>query len=205
MNGRRKVRPRVIVGISGASGAILGIRAVQKLSEIGAEVHLVVSKWGQVTITHETQYSISEVQRMASYWYRDTDQGAAIASGSFAMDAMIVVPCSARTVAAVASGCGENLLCRAADVALKERRALIMVVREAPLSIIHLRNMLTLAKAGATIFPASPPFYPNPKSLEDVIDYLVVRVLDQVGLNCESQGRWGGLEADASKRRGEVE
>ena len=205
MSRPRPLPPRVIVGITGASGAILGIRAVQKLSEIGAEVHLVVSKWGQVTIAQETPHSVSEVRGMASCWYRDTDQGAAIASGSFAVDAMVVVPCSTRTAAAVAGGYGDNLVCRAADVALKEGRPLVLVVREAPLSIIHLRNMLTLAQAGATVFPASPSFYPHPKSLDDVVDYLVVRILDQVGLQCESRGRWRGLEAGAGKKgsRGE--
>ena len=189
---------RVIVGMSGASGAILGIRTVERLASLGVEVHLVVSKWGQVMIAQETDYSIDRVRSLAARWYKDADLGAAVSSGSFVTDGMVIVPCSARTVAALASGYGDNLLCRAADVMLKERRPLVLAVREAPLSPIHLRNLLLLAEAGATIFPPAPAFYSRPSSISEMVDYLVVRLLDQLGLHAESANRWAGLGPTAA-------
>lgn len=185
-------RPKLIVGMTGATGAILGVRLLQLLRTAGIETHLVVSKWGIQTLAHETPYTLEQVQEMASVSYSSQDQGAAISSGSFLTSGMIVCPCSVRSLAAIAHGHGDNLIHRAADVVLKERRKLVLVVRETPLSEIHLENMLKLSRMGAVIFPPVPAFYTHPRSIDDLVDQTVMRVLDQTGIHVPSGLRWEG-------------
>jgi 4-hydroxy-3-polyprenylbenzoate decarboxylase len=183
---------RVIVGITGATGAIYGVRLLERLREAGAETHLVISRWGARTLLHETSWSRERVEALASVVHAPGDMGAAISSGSFRTDGMVIAPCSAKTLAAIAHGFGENLIHRAADVVLKERRRLVLVVREAPLSDIHLENMLKLSRMGAVILPPMPAFYNNPRTVDDVIDYTVARILDQFDIQVESAMRWSG-------------
>jgi 4-hydroxy-3-polyprenylbenzoate decarboxylase len=183
---------RLIVAITGASGAILGVRLLERLREFDVETHLVISPWGARTLAHETTYSVAQVRRLADVVHKPADQGATISSGSFRTDGMIVAPCSVKTLAAIAGGYADELVARAADVVLKERRRLVLVVREAPLSEIHLQNMLTLARMGASIVPPVPAFYTRPKTLEDAVDHIVTRVLDQVGLHSDQTPRWNG-------------
>jgi flavin prenyltransferase len=185
-------RMRIIVGISGATGAIYGIRLLERLREAGAETHLVISRWGLRTLLHETSWTRERVQALAHATYSATDMGAAISSGSFRTDGMVVVPCSAKTLGAIAHGVGENLIHRAADVILKERRKLVLMVREAPLSDIHLENMLKLSRMGAVVFPPVPAFYHNPQTLDDIVDHTVARMLDQFGIEFEGSPRWAG-------------
>jgi 4-hydroxy-3-polyprenylbenzoate decarboxylase len=183
---------RIIVAITGATGAIYGVRILQRLRDAGAETHLVISRWGVRTLLHETTFSKEQVESLASVTYASGDMGAAISSGSFRTDGMVIVPCSAKTLAAVAHGFGENLVHRAADVILKERRKLVLVVREAPLSDIHLENMLTLSRMGAVMLPPMPAFYNHPQTVDDVVEHTVSRVLDQFGLDAGGSARWTG-------------
>ena len=192
----QRMDDRIVVAITGASGAIYGIRVLERLRrELPVETHLIVSKWARVTIEQETEYALADVKALADVNYAENDQAAAVSSGSFATRGMIVAPCSTKTLAAIATGFSHNLVCRAADVALKERRPLVLAVREAPLSSIHLRNMLTLSDMGASILPPAPAFYTHPASLDDIVDYTVLRILDQVGLGGASPARWTGLRA----------
>src|SRR5687767_5317508 len=183
---------KIIVGITGATGAIYGVRILERLREAGAETHLVISRWGARTLLHETPYSREQVESLASVAYAPGDMGAAISSGSFRTDGMVIAPCSAKTLAAVAHGFGENLVHRAADVVLKERRRLVLVVREAPLSDIHLENMLKLSRMGAVMLPPMPAFYNHPRTIDDIVDHTVSRVLDQFGLEVSGVERWSG-------------
>jgi 4-hydroxy-3-polyprenylbenzoate decarboxylase len=183
---------RLIVGITGATGIIYGVRLLQILQETNVETHLVLSKWGARTLIHETLYTQQAVLDMATYHYAPQNKGAAISSGSFVTQGMVVCPCSARSLAAIAQGNGDTLVHRAADVVLKERRKLVLVVREAPLSDIHLENMLKLSRMGAVIFPPVPAFYNRPQRIEDIVDQTVMRVLDQFGINLASSQRWDG-------------
>jgi 4-hydroxy-3-polyprenylbenzoate decarboxylase len=191
---------RLIVGITGATGTILGVRLLQVLKGANVQTHLVLSNWGTRTLIHETSYSVRQVQEMASEHYAARDQGAAISSGSFVTDGMVVCPCSAKSLAAIAQGHGDSLVHRAADVTLKEHRKLVLVVREAPLSEIHLENMARLARMGAVIFPPVPAFYNHPKTIEDIIDQTVLRILDQFGLHLSSPARWSGEMAVSIKK-----
>src|SRR5262245_8488994 len=183
---------RIILAISGATGAVYGIRLLECLKDAGVESHLVISRWGLRTLLHETSWTRQRVEALAHTVYAPGDMGAAISSGSFRTEGMIVAPCSAKTLGAIAHGVGENLIHRAADVVLKERRKLVMVVRETPLSDIHLENMLKLSRMGAVILPPMPAFYTNPRTLEDVVDQTVSRVLDQFGLEVRGAPRWTG-------------
>src|SRR5687767_15026084 len=183
---------KIIVGITGATGAIYGVRILERLREAGAETHLVISRWGARTLLHETPYSREQVESLASVAYAPGDMGAAISSGSFRIDGMVIAPCSAKTLAAVAHGFGENLVHRAADVVLKERRRLVLAVREAPLSDIHLENMLKLSRMGAVVLPPMPAFYNHPRTVDDIVEHTVSRVLDQFGLNVGGAARWSG-------------
>lgn len=183
---------RIVVGITGATGVIYGVRLLQILQQTNVETHLVLSKWGARTLIHETSHTQQDVLEMATYHYAPQNKGAAIASGSFLTEGMVVCPCSVRSLAAIAHGNGDTLVHRAADVVLKERRRLVLVVREAPLSDIHLENMLKLSRMGAVIFPPVPAFYNRPQNIEEVIDHTVVRVLDQFGIHIPSAGRWDG-------------
>ena len=183
---------RLVVGITGATGIVYGIRLLERLREAGVETHLVISKWGGRTLLHESTYTKEQVERLAGAVYAPGDMGAAIASGSFRNDGMIIAPCSAKTLAAIAHGFGDNLIHRAADVMLKERRRLLLAVREAPLSDIHLENMLKLSRMGAVILPPVPAFYNNPRTLEEVIDHTVARMLDQFAIDVPGMPRWSG-------------
>jgi 4-hydroxy-3-polyprenylbenzoate decarboxylase len=182
---------RLIVAITGATGAVYGVRLLELLRDAGIETHLVISPWGRRTLLHETTFTVDQVQRLASVTYAPNDQGAAISSGSFVTIGMAIVPCSMRTLAAVAHGLADNLIHRAADVVLKERRTLLLAPREAPLSQIHLENMLKLSKMGVVICPPMPGFYQRPDSINDIVDHSVVRMLDQFGLHVDGPGRWG--------------
>ena len=183
---------RLIVGMSGATGTIYGVRLLERLKEAGVETHLIISRWGARTLIHETPYSREQVEALATVTYAPGDMGAAISSGSFKTDGMVVVPCSAKTLAAIAHGFGENLIHRAADVILKERRKLVLAIREAPLSDIHLENMLKLSRMGATILPPMPAFYTIPRTIDDLVDQTVARLLDQFGLEVGETVRWTG-------------
>jgi 4-hydroxy-3-polyprenylbenzoate decarboxylase len=182
---------RLVVGITGATGTILGVRLLEALRRTDVETHLIVSRWGARTLLHETAYSLDQVRKLATCSYPENDQGAAVSSGSFLTLGMVIVPCSVRTLAAVAHGHCENLVQRAADVVLKERRRLVLAVRETPLSDIHLENMLRLSRMGAVVAPPMPAFYTRPKSLDDVIDHTVARLLDPFGIHLDG-ARWAG-------------
>jgi flavin prenyltransferase len=183
---------RLVVGITGATGVIHGVRLLERLREAGVETHLVISRWGARTLQHETKYSRDQVEALATVAYKADDLGAAISSGSFQSDGMIVAPCSAKSLAAIAHGYGDNLIHRAADVVLKERRRLVLAVRETPLSDIHLENMLKLSRMGVVLFPPLPAFYNHPSSLDDAVDHTVGRMLDQFGIPVADTPRWKG-------------
>jgi 4-hydroxy-3-polyprenylbenzoate decarboxylase len=189
---------RLIVGITGASGTVFGVRLLEMLRESGIETHLVMSQWAARTLVHETSYTVQQVQDLASERYAIGDVGSAIASGSFLTMGMAIVPCSMRTLGAIAHGVGDNLIHRAADVVLKERRRLVLAVRESPLSEIHLNNMLTLARMGVSICPPTPAFYNHPQSIDEMVSYSVTRLLDQLGVHLGAD-RWTGDMRKASK------
>ncbi len=182
----------LIVGITGATGIIYGVRLLERLKEAGVETHLVISRWGARTLVHETSHSREEVEALATAVYAPSDMGALIASGSFQAAGMVVVPCSAKTLGAIAHGVGDNLIHRAADVTLKEGRRLVLVVREAPLSGIHLENMLTVSRHGGVVLPPVPAFYQHPKTINDLVDHTVGRVCDQFGFEYPGIERWSG-------------
>ena len=184
---------RLIVGITGASGAIYGVRLLEHLRELPVETHLIATKWARVTIEHETGRDWRDVMSLADVTYAESDQAAAVSSGSFVTAGMIVAPCSMKTVAGIATGFAHNLVCRAADVVLKERRPLVLAVRETPLHSVHLRNLLTLSDMGAVIAPPVPAFYTRPGSLDDIVEQTVVRLIDQIGIHEDVANRWQGL------------
>lgn len=184
---------RLIVGITGATGSIFGIRLLEMLRDTDVETHLVLSRWAARALVHETSYTVEQVEALATRVYPLADQGAPISSGSFLTMGMVVVPCSMRTLAAVAHGLGDNLIHRAADVILKERRRLVLAVREAPLSDIHLENMLKLSRMGVVICPPMPAFYNKPESLDDLVNYSAARLLDQLGIHLDVRNRWTGM------------
>jgi flavin prenyltransferase len=184
---------RLIVGITGATGTIFGVRVLQMLHGSGVETHLVVSKWAARTLAHETPYSLKEIQDLATQSYGSGDQGAAISSGSFVTLGMVIAPCSMRTLAAIAHGLGDNLIHRAADVILKEHRKLVLVVRESPFNEIHLENMLKLARMGVVILPPVPAFYNHPQSLDDMVNHIAMRVVDQFDIHLDVMNRWDGV------------
>ena len=183
---------RIIVGITGATGAIYGVRLLEQLRNHGVETHLVLSRWGARTLLHETPYTRQQVEALAHTTYAPGDMGAAISSGSFGTSGMIIAPCSAKTLGAIAHGYGDSLIHRAADVVLKERRVLVLAVREAPLSEIHLENMLKLSRMGAVILPPMPAFYNHPRTVDDLVDHTVARMLDQFGIEMTGAVRWTG-------------
>ena len=182
----------IVVGISGASGVQYGIRLLQVLREKGSITHLVITDSAAKIIEIETNLLLKDVQDLASYVYAPRDFAAPIASGSHLFDAMVIIPCSMGTLSAVACGSSDTLITRAADVCLKEKRRLIMVPRETPLSLVQLRNMVAAAEAGAAILPACPAFYSQPQSLDDLVDVLVGRVLDLLGVENDLYRRWKG-------------
>ncbi|HKE59108.1 MAG TPA: UbiX family flavin prenyltransferase [Pyrinomonadaceae bacterium] len=196
---------RLIVGITGATGTIFGVRLLQMLHGSGVETHLVMSKWASRTLTHETSHTIKEVQSLATHNYGSADQGAAISSGSFVTMGMVIVPCSMRTLAAIAHGLGDNLIHRAADVILKERRKLVLVVRESPFNEIHLENMLKLSRMGVVILPPVPAFYNHPQNLDDLINHITMRVIDQFDVHLDVMNRWDGVLSNEKHLRVETE
>lgn len=183
---------KIIIGISGASGAVYARAILQTLQSLEIETHLVISGAAEITIAHELNISPKDIVSLASYSYNYNDLSSKIASGSFKNMGMIVIPCSMRSLGEIAAGSGNNLLARAADVTLKERRRLVLVARETPLSSIHLRNMLTLSEVGAIIAPALPAFYAKPNSIEEMVNHSVGRLLDLFDLECPQTPRWEG-------------
>jgi 4-hydroxy-3-polyprenylbenzoate decarboxylase len=196
---------RLIVALTGATGSIYGVRLLQALQGSEVETHVVISRWGARTLLHETPYTLDQVKRMAARAYRDEDQGAALSSGSFLTAGMVIAPCSMRTLSAIAHGQAESLVHRAADVVLKERRRLVLLVRESPLSDIHLENMLKLSRMGVVIAPPVPAFYDHPKTVDDIVNHTVQRLLDLFDVHLDVAGRWSGAMAvggpSAPKRR----
>lgn len=189
---------RIVVGISGASGAVYGLRLLQALRESGGiESHLVVSDAGWRNLRHELDLERAEVETLADVVHELANVGASIASGSFAVQGMVVAPCSMRTLAAIAHGLADNLLTRAADVALKERRRLVLMVRESPLHLVHLRNMATVTEMGAIVCPPMPAFYQRPATVQEVVGHGVARTLDLLGIDHQLVPRWQGLAGKA--------
>jgi len=184
----------LIIGITGATGAIYGIRLLEVLSaRRDIETHLVISEAGELNIRHETDWKIEAIKALADYYYDINDIGARLASGSFKRDGMIVAPCSIKTLSALANSYTENLLIRAGDVTLKERKRLVLLVRETPLHIGHIRNMERLSEMGAIIMPPVPAFYYRPKTIQDIIDHTIGKVLDIFGIEHNLFQRWSGL------------
>jgi 4-hydroxy-3-polyprenylbenzoate decarboxylase len=185
---------RLIVGMTGATGAVFGVRLLENLADIPeVETHLVVSRWARATIELETGHTLAEVSALADATYQPEDQGAAISSGSFTTDGMVIVPCSMKTLAGIRTGYADGLVVRAADVVLKERRKLVLVPRETPLSEIHLENMLALSRRGVQLLPPMPAFYNHPRSVDDIVDHITARILDQFDLPAPAAKRWEGM------------
>ncbi|MFD8786709.1 non-oxidative hydroxyarylic acid decarboxylases subunit B [Kitasatospora sp. NPDC059599] len=190
---------RLIVAMTGATGAVLGVRLLQELRRHpDVETHLVLTRWARATVELETGMSSRDVAALADTVHSPDDQGASIASGSFPADGMVIVPCSMKTLAGIRTGYADGLVARAADVTLKERRKLVLVPRETPLSEIHLDNMLALARMGAAIVPPMPAFYNHPATVDDVVDHIVARICDQFGIDSTRARRWEGMRAAAT-------
>lgn len=198
----RRAPQRLVVGLSGASGSIYGIRLLEVLRDVpGLETHLVISRAAKRTLVDETEYTVRDVEALATRVYDDRDIGAALASGSFRTAGMVVAPCSIKTLSALANSHADTLLARAGDVTLKEGRPLVVVVRETPLHVGHLRQMLALAEMGAVIVPPVPAFYHHPKTIRDLVDHTVGRVLDRIGIEHGLVTEWTGTgqpDADPS-------
>ncbi len=184
-------QPRLIIGISGASGVIYGVRLLQALKDLPVETQLVITKTGEVTLAHETDFKVKDVKALADVVHSPTDLAASISSGSFRTMGMVIAPCSMRSLGEIATGISTSLLTRAADVVLKERRKLVLMVRETPLHAVHLRNMVTVAELGAVVAPAMPAFYSRPASVDDIVNHSVGRVLDLFDLDAGIVRRWG--------------
>jgi 4-hydroxy-3-polyprenylbenzoate decarboxylase len=184
---------RLVVGITGASGAVYGVRLLQRARALGVTTHLVASPAGVLNVHHELGIGRRELEAMADQAHSPGDVGACIASGSFATDAMIVAPCSMKSLAAIAHGMSDNLLTRAADVTLKERRRLVLLVRETPFNLAHLRNMTAVTEMGGIVFPPLPAFYHRPKSIDELVDETVERVLALIGIGSAHPRAWQGL------------
>jgi flavin prenyltransferase len=188
---------RLVVGISGASGFVYGVRLLQVLRRLDIETHLCVSRSALLTMAHETDYKLADVTALASFTYRSDDMAAAISSGSFRSLGMIVAPCSMKTLAEIASGMSSSLISRAADVTLKERRPLVLLARETPYTLAHLRNMTAVTEMGAIVAPPVPAFYARPASLDQMVDHTLGRVLDLFGLEAGTVKRWRETEPEA--------
>lgn len=184
---------KLIVAIAGASGAIYGIRLLEILKEISSvETHLIISKSANITINSETKYKISEVKALADFVHSVDDISACLASGSFKMDGMIIAPCSIKTMSAIAHSYCDNLITRSADVILKERKKLVLLLRETPLHLIHLRNMVSVTEAGGIIYPPVPAFYSNPETIDDIVNHTLYRALDLFSIETGKLKRWKG-------------
>ena len=191
---RESLRKRLIVGITGATGAIYGLRLLQEIKKLDDwESHLVLTDAGALNVWHELKMKRKEVEKLAGAAYHPKDIGAAIASGSFLTEGMIIAPCSMKTLAAVAHAHADDLVSRAADVVLKERRRLVLLPRETPLNLAHIRNMAAVTEMGAIVFPPLPAFYAKPKSLDEMVAHSVARVLDLFGIHSPKLARWEGL------------
>jgi 4-hydroxy-3-polyprenylbenzoate decarboxylase len=186
-------KKRVLVAITGASGAIYGVRLLRALKAAGDEVHLILSKWGKETLHYETGVNPQQLAEEADMIYDETDLSAAPASGSFHLDAMVIIPCSMKTLAGIAHGYADNLVGRAADCSLKERRKLVLVPRETPLNLIHIRNMATVTEAGAIVVPASPAFWHKPETIEELVDSVIERVLAHLSSPQNDAAEWSGF------------
>jgi flavin prenyltransferase len=194
---------KLVVGMSGASGAIYGVRILQVLQQIGVETHLVMSDSAKRTLVYETDHSIDEVKKLATHVHELNDLGACISSGSFKHAGMVIAPCSIKTLSALAHSFNTNLLVRAADVTLKERRKLVLMVRETPLHLGHLKLMTTVSETGAVLVPPLPAFYHRPKTLDDIINQSVNKALDQFDIEVDLFKRWtGNEERELAKSRG---
>lgn len=191
---------RLIVGISGASGAVLGLRILETLQSVGIESHLVISPSAAVTIAHELQCSVSHVRSLATTAHNVKDVSASIASGSFKTIGMIIAPCSIRTLSEIATGTTSSLLTRAADVTLKERRRLVLMVRETPLHLGHLRSMCAVTEMGAIVMPPVPAFYAHPKSLEDMVNHSIGRALELFDIDTSLVQQWRGCKPSEPAR-----
>lgn len=195
---------RLVLGISGASGVVYAVRLLEILRELAIETHLVISRAGEMTAVHESVLPVRDIRALASMSYAVNDVGAAIASGSFRTMGMIVAPCSMKSLAEIAFGNTSNLLTRAADVCLKERRRLVLMARETPLHLGHLRAMTAVTEAGGIIFPPVPAFYARPLSIDDIVDHTVGRLLDLFDLDAGLVNRWTGLEVAERKRQMDI-
>nr|WP_314545049.1 UbiX family flavin prenyltransferase [uncultured Massilia sp.] len=196
---RRPGDRRIVVAITGATGAIYGVRLLQRLGAVpGVETHLVVSDAASLTLHQEVGLQRRDVEALAHVVHRSRDIGASIASGSFRTDGMVIAPCSMKTLAAVAHGLSDNLVTRAADVVLKERRKLVLMVRETPFNLAHLRNMTAVTEMGGIVFPPLPSFYNRPASIDEMVDHTVARVMDLLGVENELAPRWGGMKDAAA-------
>lgn len=184
--------PPILVGITGASGAVYGVRLLELLRACNVEAHLVVSRAAQITLTYETSFKLGDIERLASVVYSNDDIGAACSSGSFPTRGMVIAPCSIKTMSEIATGNTANLISRAADVVLKERRRLVLMLRETPLHIGHIRNMATVTEAGGIIYPPVPAFYALPNSIEEMVDHTLARVLDLFEIDTGLTRRWTG-------------
>ncbi|MCL7402489.1 MAG: UbiX family flavin prenyltransferase [Thaumarchaeota archaeon] len=182
---------RLIVGVTGASGVVYAKRLLEVLKEKNIESHVIVSRAAEIIIKHELDMERADFEKLGRYCYREDEVDAPLASGSFKTDGMIIIPCSLKTLAGIASGYTDNLILRAADVTLKEKRKLVLVPRETPLNAIHLRNMLELARIGVVILPAMPAFYHKPKSINELVDFIVGKILDIFGIEHDLFRRWG--------------
>ncbi|KAF2166317.1 hypothetical protein M409DRAFT_36753 [Zasmidium cellare ATCC 36951] len=194
--GHDQARKQIVVAMTGATGQILGIKTLQSLRGLNVETHLIMSHWAETTLKYETDYSPANVRALADHTHSVHDMAAPVSSGSFKCDGMIIVPCSAKSLGAIAAGYGEDLIARTADVMLKERRRLILAVRESPYSLIHLRNMATVTEAGGVITSPVPAFYTRPDTIDDLIDQWIGRTLDLVDLDTQAFQRWKGWEKD---------
>ena len=184
---------RIVVGISGASGVVYGMRLLERLrAQQGVEIHLILTRSGEKTLHIETGQTLADARKLADFSYSNEEIGSRLASGSYRTDAMVIAPCSIHTMSAIAAGISDNLLVRAADIALKEHRKLILMVRESPFHLGHLRSMTALAEMGAIIAPPIPGFYTRPETVMDLVDHSVDRVLDLLGLPDERVRRWDG-------------
>ncbi|MFW9907502.1 MAG: UbiX family flavin prenyltransferase [Candidatus Thorarchaeota archaeon] len=186
------MKKRILVCLTGASGATYGVRVIDALKELGHEIHLILSKWGAKTLEFETGMDSKTLMEKADFAYDENDLAAGPASGSFHLDSMIIAPCSMKTLAGIAHGYADNLIARAADCSLKEKRPLVLLVRETPMNLIHIRNMAQVTEAGAIVFPASPAFWHKPKTIEELVDSLVDRMLTHLKVKPKAEIEWQG-------------
>jgi 4-hydroxy-3-polyprenylbenzoate decarboxylase len=189
---------RLVVGITGSSGVIYGIKVLEVLLKIKIETHLIISLWAERNIQIETDRSVESVRSLSTRYYNNEDMAAPISSGSFKTDGMAIVPCSMKTLSSIANGFDDNLVCRAAAVCIKESRRLVIVPRETPLSKIHLQNMTRLAESGVIVLPAMPGFYHRPKSIDDLINHIAGKILDQFDIDHNIYRRWGDTLVDGN-------